>query len=163
MPKFLIAPLLLLAQYAIAHQIDADKARAIDGDTIEILYDNQSLRVRLQGIDAPERQQDFGKRAKQTLAICLTHGDVRVHYQKTDRYGRAVGTVFSGDTNCNLAQLKKGMAWHYKAYEKEQSPTDRRVYSQAHARAKKRKLGLWSRPCPIAPWDWRKGKKDCQN
>ncbi|MDO4427476.1 MAG: thermonuclease family protein [Moraxella sp.] len=152
---------IILLTPAHAAQIHADSVRVIDGDTLEILSAGQSVRVRLQGIDAPESRQDFGVAAKDTLTACAT-GKVSVHYNKTDRYGRLVGTVFSDEKDCNLAQLENGMAWHYKTYANEQSETERERYAHAENAARTAQKGLWA-ACATAPWDFRRGVTDCQH
>lgn len=136
--------------------------RVIDGDTVEIIIAGQdSQRVRLQGIDAPEKRQAFGKKSTETLNDCLAQTPVTLAGEKTDRYGRIVGILYGGDTDCNLNQLQKGMAWHYKAYQKEQ-PADKQInYAKAEQTAKDQKQGLWADKCPIAPWDFRKKQESC--
>lgn len=161
LPVFLCSLLFVAYAHATPTQIHADSVRAIDGDTLEILSSGQSFRVRLQGIDAPESRQDFGRAAKDTLATCAT-GKVSVHYNKTDRYGRLVGTVYADGTDCNLNQLHQGMAWHYKAYAHEQSETERETYAQAENTARTAQKGLWA-ACATAPWDFRRGVTDCQH
>ncbi len=138
----------------------ANQARAIDGDTLEILSDAGSMRVRLQGIDAPELSQDYGDSARQSLVNCIAGRTVVVRGDKTDRYGRIVGVVYADGQECNLQQIHLGMAWHYKAYQDEQSAKERKSYANAEQQARHAKLGLWA-TCAIAPWDWRKGVRTC--
>lgn len=134
-----------------------ERIRVIDGDTVEILIAGQdSQRVRMQGIDAPEKNQAFGKKSTQTLKDCVADQPLSLIGDKKDRYGRIVGIVMAGNTDCNLNQIQKGMAWHYKAYQKEQSPENQSLYADAETKAKKSKVGLWSDKCPVAPWDFRK-------
>jgi micrococcal nuclease len=125
-----------------------------DGDTIELLENGQPLKVRLYGIDAPEKNQDFGTRAKQFTSDLCFGKNVKIVKHNTDRYGRTVGTIILPDgRSLNEELVKNGMAWHYKAYSKDVNlanlETDARQY----------KRGLWSQPNPIAPWDFRKGRK----
>ena len=79
-----------------------------------------------------------------------------VESHKTDRYGRKVGTVFVDGHDVGLLQLERGIAWHYKAYEREQSPEDRARYAAAEADAREAKMGLWRDARPVAPWVWRR-------
>jgi endonuclease YncB( thermonuclease family) len=80
---------------------------------------------------------------------------VTVETSKTDRYGRQVGKVLESGQDVNLEQVRRGMAWHYKAYEREQTPGDRRAYSAAEDAARAAKNGLWSLRDPIPPWEFR--------
>lgn len=75
---------------------------------------------------------------------------------KFDRYGRLVGKVTVGGTDVNLRQLDAGMAWHFKAYTREQSPLDRETYAAAENAAKGALRGLWALPSPTPPWEFRR-------
>jgi len=132
-----------------------------DGDTITVL-DGQQVqhKVRLMGIDCPEKAQPFGQNAKQSLSDLVFGRSVSVEWQKLDRYERIVGKVLVSGQDANLEQVSKGLAWHYKKYEREQEPLDRATYSQAEIEARMGNRGLWSDPTPIPPWDWRKSKKN---
>lgn len=118
-----------------------------DGDTITMLDDRlQQRKVRLAGIDAPEKAQDFGQRAKQNLAMMAFGHRATVQTGKMDRYGRVIGKLFVTGTDINLRQIEDGMAWHYKAYEREQEPGDRLAYAAAEIAARASKRGLWAMP-----------------
>jgi len=138
------------------NSISGRVVRIADGDTITILdANNVQHRIRLQGIDAPERRQDFSDVSREHLASLVFGKYVTIEYQKVDRYGRLVGKVWvDGDDEC-LEQLKAGLAWHYKEYEKEQSPTDQQLYARAEQGARAQKRGLWQDPKPVPPWDFR--------
>ncbi len=82
-----------------------------------------------------------------------------VEYSKQDKYGRAVGKILVDGTDANLQQVKAGLAWHYKKYQKEQSIEDRTIYAQAEEQARTEKQGLWIDPAPTPPWDWRHQRK----
>lgn len=128
-----------------------------DGDTITILdAGNQQHKVRLAGIDAPEKNQPHGQAAKQSLSDQVYDRQVIVESEKRDRYGRTVGKVLVDGRDANLEQLRKGLAWHYKKYENEQPLDDRLAYRAAEEGARSGQRGLWSDPSPVAPWDWRK-------
>lgn len=128
-----------------------------DGDTVTILDASKTQhRIRLAGIDAPEKKQDFGSRSRQSLSELVFQKPVTVEYTKTDRYGRIVGKVLVNNVDASLEQVKRGMAWHYKAYEREQSPVDRVLYAQVEMNARRAHRGLWQDPSPIPPWDFRK-------
>ncbi|WP_066504626.1 thermonuclease family protein [Rufibacter sp. DG15C] len=125
-----------------------------DGDTIELLKDGQPLRVRLYGIDAPEKNQDFGTRARQFISELCFGKDVRLEVKDIDRYGRTVGIIYLPDgRNLNYEMVKNGFAWHYKAYSKD--PELGRL--EEEARLDKR--GLWDWPSPLAPWEFRNNRK----
>lgn len=131
-----------------------------DGDTITVLgTGNRQARIRLQGIDAPESRQAFGQVSKQHLSDLIFGRQVVVEYEKTDRYGRTLGKVLTGGRDVNLQQVKAGLAWHYKYYQEEQSPADRRLYAEAETEARSAGRGLWADSAPIPPWDFRRGKQ----
>lgn len=125
-----------------------------DGDTLTVLSDDrQQVKVRLAEIDAPEKQQAFGTRSRQSLGeLCHEkHAEVRV--VDVDRYGRTVGRVACDGTDANEAQVRRGMAWVYDHYAR-----DKTLYRlQDEARTAGR--GLWADVGAIAPWDWRKEKR----
>lgn len=128
-----------------------------DGDTFTLLtQDHVQVKVRLHGIDAPEKGQDFGKRAKQELSDLVFGKEVKVTDMGRDRYGRTIGMVFASGVNINEEMLKRGMAWHYLKYDK-----DARWDALEHA-ARAAHVGLWAQPDPVAPWDWRAAKKRMQ-
>ena len=108
--------------------------RIADGDTITVLDStNTQHRIRLQGIDAPESHQAYGNQSKQNLSAMIFDKDVTVIYEKIDQYGRIVGKILLDGKDMNLEQVKAGLAWHYKEYEREQTPEDRELYARAEA------------------------------
>ena len=141
-----------------------------DGDTITVLDSKKVLhKVRVAGIDAPEKSQPFGGRSKQNMARMGFGQIAEIEWKKKDRYGRIVGKVLLPPEDCRggncphsldagLAQIAAGLAWHYKKYEGEQQPADRLTYSETENRAQVKKIGLWSEPNPKAPWDYRRKK-----
>lgn len=134
-----------------------------DGDTITVLdYRYTQHKVRVAGIDAPEKGQAFGNRAKAQLAILVMGKPVDVQWRKKDRYGRIVGVVRVNGTDVGFEQVRAGMAWHYKAYSKEQSPEDRATYSAAEDEARLARRGLWADKSPQPPWDYRAAKRPPQ-
>ena len=127
-----------------------------DGDTITVLDDtNTQHKIRLTGIDAPEKRQAFGNISKQSLSEMVAGQFVVVDWVKVDRYGRKVGKVLLDGLDCNLVQIKRGLAWHYKQYQREQSLTDQQSYSAAEIEAKAEKLGLWRDAELVPPWEFR--------
>lgn len=107
-----------------------------DGDTVRILsVDNTEYRVRLTGIDAPERGQAFGTASRDHLSSLIAGKTVLVESSKTDRYGRILGKILIDGRDINLKQVESGFAWWYRYYADEQSPNDRRLYGAAEAAA----------------------------
>lgn len=144
--------------YASASELTGRVVGVADGDTITVLdQENSTYKVRLAGIDAPEKRQAFGQRSKQALSDAVFGRTVTVDWSKHDRYGRLVGKVLlPGGGDANRRQVELGYAWHYKAYEREQSPEDRRSYAIAERDARKARVGLWADPQPTPPWDFRR-------
>jgi endonuclease YncB( thermonuclease family) len=128
-----------------------------DGDTITVLdAEKTQHKIRLQGIDAPEKAQAFGAKSKQALYEMVHGKTVQVSFEKSDKYGRILGKVLLDGQDICLQQIKAGLAWHYKKYQNQQPLADRDAYSASETAAKNEKLGLWSDPRPVAPWDFRK-------
>lgn len=153
-------PTATLGQAPATRSLEGRVVAIADGDTITVLgAGNQQTRIRLQGIDAPESRQAFGQVSKQNLSDLIFNKLVVVEYEKTDRYGRTLGKVLAGGRDVNLEQVKVGLAWHYKYYQDEQSPDDRRLYADAEMEARSARRGLWADPGPIPPWDYRRGKR----
>jgi endonuclease YncB( thermonuclease family) len=163
------AILLLLLFCSLAHADIAGRVVAVtDGDTIKVLdADNTEYKVRLTGVDAPERGQPYNDASRKHLASMVAGKEVLVEIDKQDIYGRELGKVWVQPSDCptcgktlnaNYAQVLAGMAWWYRYYAKEQSPEDRGRYESAEDEAKVRKWGLWADPNPINSYDWRKRK-----
>lgn len=128
--------------------------------------DRVQHKIRLSGIDAPEKNQPYGNASKKSLSDLVFGKQVRVEATKQDRYGRDLGKVWVHPIDCskcgktldaNLAQLTKGMAWWCRYYAKEQPEEDRGQYEFSETEARAKKAGLWQEPNPIPPWDWRRG------
>jgi endonuclease YncB( thermonuclease family) len=128
-----------------------------DGDTITILdSSNANHRIRLLGIDAPEKGQAFGTQSKQDLSEAVFNKVVTIEWSKHDRYGRIVGKVLLNGRDVCLDQVTAGMAWHYKYYQNDQTPEDRQLYAAAEIVARAGAIGLWIDPNPVPPWDFRR-------
>jgi len=135
--------------------------RVTDGDTIVVLdADKVQHKIRLQGIDAPERRQAFGTKSKEHLSDLVAGKTVEVDYSKYDRYERVLGIVMVNGEDVYLEQVEAGMAWHYKKYQGEQSASDRVKYSDAELEARRQKIGLWRDPNPMPPWNYRRAERD---
>jgi|APAra7269096714_1048519.scaffolds.fasta_scaffold20229_2 endonuclease YncB( thermonuclease family) len=130
-----------------------------DGDTLTVLdNDRQQHRVRLVGIDAPEKRQAFGERSRQHLSALVFRQEVAVDWKKRDRYGRILGVVRVRSVDVGQAQLRAGLAWHYKAYAREQPVEQRALYSDVELDARRARRGLWSEAAPTPPWEFRRSK-----
>jgi endonuclease YncB( thermonuclease family) len=136
---------------AYRHSLAGKVVSIADGDTLIVLdASNHQHRIRLTGIDAPESRQAFGTRSREHLASLVFGKQVTVGYDKQDRYRRTLGKVIVDGRDANLEQIKSGMAWHYKFYENEQPPQDRKTYAEAEREARAAKRGLWVDPNPDA-------------
>ena len=167
---FRTAVTFLLAAGAHAAELHGRVVGVSDGDTITVVDADRALhKVRLAGIDAPEKTQPYGGEARRHLVVLVFGKPVVVSWHKRDRYGRLVGRVVltvagtCGRADCarvedvGLAQVESGLAWHYRQYQNEQSPEDRRRYTLAEREARARREGLWRDAQPVPPWDYRNG------
>jgi len=157
--------LLCLLALCLVFQVQANTLlgkvfNVADGDTITVLDDtNTQHKIRLAGIDAPEKRQAFGNVSKQGLADMVAGQSVAVEWVKVDKYGRKLGKVLLAGQDANLMQIKRGLAWHYKQYQREQSPTDQQSYAAAEIEASAAKLGLWRDVEQVPPWEFRRKLK----
>ncbi len=138
-------------------QLTGRVVRVADGDTITVsTSDRVHHRIRLDGIDAPERTQPYSQISRKNLAAMVDGQQVTVTSSKTDRFGRMVGVVRTAQrSDVGLEQIKAGLAWHFRRYEQEQTSENRASYAAAEAIAKAAKLGLWRDPAPVPPWEFR--------
>lgn len=127
-----------------------------DGDTITVLDESrQQRKVRLLGIDAPEKRQAFGARAKQALSKLAMAKTVHVTWSERDRYGRILGDVRQDqaavdEPTVNEQMVRDGWAWHFVRYSDDEGLTAAEVEARESGR------GLWADKHPVAPWEWRK-------
>ena len=126
-----------------------------DGDTITVLHNNRGEKVRLYGIDTPEKRQDFGNKAKQFTSNMVFGKSVEVEPVTKDRYGRTVGLVYINGQCLNEELIRAGFAWVYIQYCKKAICTD---WRRLEATAKTNKNGLWSHTNPMPPWEHRHSK-----
>lgn len=148
---FLLLPILCNAE-----TFGGKVVRVLDGDTVEVLDGTSTVyRIRLAGIDAPEKVQPFGMKAKQALLKLVGGQVVKVEWSKIDQYGRRIGKVVDDGEDVNLSMVRDGFAWWYREYAREQSPADRGLYEAAEAIAKGERRGLWVDAAPVPPWIWR--------
>ena len=152
-PLSLTLTYLLLTLTCFCEDLTGKVVSVYDGDTITVLSDNTQHKIRLEGIDTPESKQPFGNKAKQAMSGMVFGKQVKVVWKKKDRYGRTLGHVYVNGKWTNLQMIEQGMAWHYKQYSKDTE------LAYAEVEARKNRLGLWADKAPVAPWDWRKGKR----
>jgi endonuclease YncB( thermonuclease family) len=162
-----------IVQLSQEDRVSGETARAIpgrvvkvaDGDTVTLLdSQKKQIKVRLLGIDAPEKAQPFGNRCREELAQVIQGQTVEIASSKKDRYGRVLGKLVFQGRDLNLAQVRAGCAWHYKQFAREQEPADRKLYAEAEREARAAKRGLWStlgsKREPEAPWEHRQAKRE---
>ena len=142
-----------IAALAVAGAACADFSGRVvgvaDGDTLTLLVGSRQVRVRLWGIDAPERRQPWSSRSRDALAARAMHRDALVATRGTDGYGRTLARVAVDGVDLGEAQLRDGLAWVYRRYTKDRAM----IAIEDEARAARR--GLWSLPDPESPWAWR--------
>ena len=125
-----------------------------DGDTLTLLdADNVQHKVRLHGIDAPERRQPFGTKAGDRLAELTKGKAATVNVIGRDKYGRTLGRIEVAGQDVNRAMVADGLAWHYVRF----SDDARLAGAERDARAAQR--GLWADAAPVPPWEWRTSEK----
>jgi endonuclease YncB( thermonuclease family) len=161
---------LMLAAGAGAAEFHARVVAVGDGDTLTLVDAEHRLhKVRLSAIDAPERRQAYGERAKQHLAA-LAHGKtVLVVGSRRDRYRRLIARVLLPEcarpgcaytVDLGLEQIRVGLAWHYTQYARAQPPAERLRYAGVEQQARIRREGLWKESLPTPPWQYRKPGSD---
>lgn len=147
--------IMLLALSLQAAEFEAEVAAVMDGDTVKVLTsDKREIKIRLEHIDAPEKKQAFGQVCKSMLSDLIFGKVVYIRSQKRpDRYGRMIAEIFmceASKESVNMALVRQGCAWHYKAFSKDST------YAEAERIARESRAGLWKDESPIAPWNWRK-------
>ena len=129
--------------------------KIVDGDTFDILMDNQAtIRIRMNGIDCPERKQDYYQVCKDALGTYIFGKEVSLITNGRDKYMRTIAEVFISKEDINLKMIANGYAWHYKKYS-----SDTKM-AQAEIDARNNKVGLWAKMNPVAPWDFRNKKNE---
>jgi len=130
--------------------------KVADGDTLTVLIDGEKLKVRLCGIDAPEKAQALGKESGDFLRSMALNKEVAVTRVETDRFGRTVGEVFvlDGEKFTNEALVLAGLAYHYPQYSGKCPNRDSVIEAEKIAQSKR--SGVWATATSIKPWDYRK-------
>lgn len=153
---FILLVASLLASSVRSAELEGVVVRVNDGDTLSVRTGAGLLRVRLFGVDAPERRQDGGLDAYRFTSSLALHQEVRVLEQEIDRYGRSVSVVMlPNDVNLGHSLVRTGNGWWYRKY----APDDAEL-AAFEQEARSKRLGLWASSTPIAPWDWRKQRRD---
>ena len=152
---FLILLFSLLPVLCSAQRFSVKVVGVSDGDTFTCVNDdNLQLKIRINGIDAPEKKQAFGNKSKELLSSLIFGKRINIDVQSKDSYGRYIAYVYSPEgKDVALLMLHEGMAWHITKYD------NNKMYSDAENVARKAKRGLWSESSPIAPWDFRAQSK----
>ncbi len=149
----LLAGLVLAAPPKVVEEFTGKVIGVTDGDTIKVLVNKETVTVRLEGIDAPESGQSYGKKSKEALAEMVAGKTVTVKKTGTDKYKRTLGIVIVGDADANAKMVEDGWAWHFKKY------NDEERLAKLEDAARKAKRGLWADEKPLAPWDYRARQK----
>jgi micrococcal nuclease len=151
-PLVVLLAILTPAPAAAVSEYQGEVVRVLDGDTLEVLHNNQAERIRLNDIDCPEKGQAYGNNAKHAAADLAFGKEVTLQTHGHDRYGRTIVDVILPDgINLNHELVKQGWCWWYRKY----APGDR-VLEGLEAEAREGRKGLWADPQPVPPWEWRK-------
>lgn len=142
----------LFVSHSLVAQLTGKVVSIADGDTFTLLVNKEQIRIRLHGIDCPEKSQDFGNVAKQFLSSLIFGKTVSVKEMDIDRYHRTIGMVTVNGQNVNEELLRAGLARHYKHYDHNLK------WTELENEAKREKKGLWAHSNPIPPWDYSKMK-----
>ena len=147
--------ILLLASTAQATTLSGRVVKVADGDTIQVLVNGKAEKIRLAGIDCPEKKQPFGQAATRYTLKLAAQKIVTVQVETTDRYGRKVAEVFLPEgQSLNRELVRSGYAWWFRKYSTDQS------IGELENEARTARRGLWADSNPVAPWEWRKVKRD---
>lgn len=151
--RWLLLPLLLLAQHAQAETLSGTVVAVLDGDTLTIAdAQKRRHRVRLAEVDAPEGKQPFGAKSGRSLYRLCFGKAAAVEWQTREK-NRYIGHVTCAGVDANAEQVRRGMAWVSPKFTRPGSP----LY-ELEAYARLRGVGLWADPAAVPPWDWRSRK-----
>lgn len=151
----ILASLIFLSTPFICFSWSGKVVSVVDGDTIKVLHDGKEEKIRLYGIDAPEKDQAFGQKAKDFTASMVAGKDVDVQGNDTDRFERTVGLVTVNGKSLNESLVQEGYAWVYSQYCKESFCSS---WLREENEARQSKKGMWSDPHIIPPWEYRHPK-----
>ncbi len=161
MTRILLAALFLAAgSHVAAADLRGTVVGVTDGDTLTVLDgSHKQHKIRLTGIDAPEKRQPYGELSKQHLSALVFKKEATLDCFKVDQYKRHVCRVWVDGKDVALAQVGAGLAWHFKRFENEQTPDERVAYAQAENDARTSRTGLWQQQRPVPPWEFRRQTK----
>ena len=159
--RWLLAACLLAVLPAVyGAEFRGEVVHVLDGDSIVVVdAQHRQRRVRLAGIDAPEKGQPYANQSRRHLASLVRRKEVTVHWHRRDDWNRLVGVVSVKGRDINLEQVKAGFAWWFRAYADEQTPQMRRMYERAEKKAQLKRRGLWAEREPVPPWEWRRNNR----
>ncbi len=153
----LLACFFCLLPMATAHAWQGEAVKVLDGDTVQVQKGRELVKVRLYGVDCPEKRQSFGPQAAKFTQQQVLGKTVEVEQMDIDRYGRTVGLISVGGTLLNRELVRSGFAWTYATYCRKQPLCTE--LGELEERARKRKAGLWQEKRPMPPWEWRQRNK----
>ena len=132
-----------------AQRFEGMVSKVADGDSFVVRVDGQEVEIRMHGIDAPDHGQPFSKEAGQILRSMIQSQRVQLEELDIDKYGRKVCRVYLEESLINAYLVEIGAAWHYQAF------SDDPKLAQLQRQAQRQRVGIWSQPNPVAPWEWR--------
>jgi len=157
---FIVLLLLLATARVPAETLTGRIVGVNDGDTLTLLdAEHVPHKIRVAGIDAPEKKQDFGEKSKSHLSALTFNRLAQADCRKIDRYRRQICVVYVDGLDVGLEQIKGGMAWWYQQYAREQTKQERIDYEHAEFLAKLHRTGLWNSKNPTPPWEWRHDRR----
>jgi len=148
--RILLAVFLCIALNAQAESFEAKVLTVMDGDTVFVKTGPFKAKLRLVNIDAPEKDQPFGKQSQESLQSLIGGKVIQVESKAVDKFGRTIALVSIGDINVNEEQVRRGMAWAYSR------SRDGKAYDILQSEAQQARRGLWSQTNPQTPSQWRK-------
>jgi endonuclease YncB( thermonuclease family) len=156
MRRFVLALAFLLAAPLNAAIFRATLHKVWDGDTIDVVDERgREFRIRLSGIDAPERDQPFGQLSGESLRRLLSAGPLIVDAVSVDRYQRVLAKITCAGRDAGVEQIRSGFAWFYR-WTDSISQSDRVLYAREEQAARSLHRGLWADRDPIPPWQFRR-------
>ena len=134
--------------------------RVSDGDTITVKSADDTFKIRVAGIDAPESKQSYGKESGNALRSLLKNRSVTVSCFKIDKFRRKICRIRTdAEKDVALVMISSGNAWWYKGFARDQTAIEQSLYQAAEKKAQKDRVGLWTEEQPVPPWEWRKQQK----
>jgi endonuclease YncB( thermonuclease family) len=150
--RLIFACLLFLSSTSSQAETTYTVSRVYDGDTVELKNANGKLKLRLTDIDAPERNQAYGQKARRALIELCKGSDISINFELAgqDKYNRHLGKLQCNHTDASVYMGEQGYAWHNEKY------SQNLAVKNAAARARRDRVGLWSSDNPLPPWVWRR-------